>query len=389
MMTGKAAAMALPLAVLLGLGHARADESVAALATVVSDATARAPAEAQARPAVRAGFGIQYWGEDYSADGLAAAPHCALIIEASLVGADTGPAFRERLFSATEVDRIRHQGARPTYAYLNLAELAVERDYWTAAFGAGAAPPADEADVPAWYAGKTAAGEPLAAYWTPEWEALLRARIDALLARGFDGVFLDDVLHYYTWSTQPMTAALAGLPGAPKTLQDFAREMMALVLRLGHYARVEAPAARPGFALLVNGGAYIGWDAAGANATQRPPLFADYLEAIDGIAIESALGESPEQATLDELIASFAARGVPVLTIDFASRNQGLSPDELRALVRAQTAESAFLPYVADDERFARLDPPLLPDAQAGLTAAGQGCPPPAPSEAAPEPAPR
>lgn len=381
--------MALPLAVLLGLGDARADESVAALATVVSDAIAGVPAEAADRPPVRAGFGIQYWGEDYSADGLAAAPHCALILEASLVGADTGPKFRERLFSAAEVDRIRHGGARPAYAYLNLAELAVERDYWTAAFGAGAPPPADEAEVPVWYAGKSAADEPLAAYWTPEWEALLRARIDALLARGFDGVFLDDVLHYYTWSTEPMAGTLAGRPGAPETLQDFAREMMALVVRLGRYARVEAPAARPGFVLLVNGGAYIGWDAAGPKAEERPPLFTDYLEAIDGIAIESALGESPEQATLDELGASFVARGVPVLTIDFASRNQGLSPDELRALVRQQTAEAAFLPYVADDERFARLDPPLLPEGQAGLTAAAQGCLPPAPPEAAPEPAPR
>jgi uncharacterized protein (TIGR01370 family) len=269
--------MAMAGAILLGCAGAlgareRASFALAALAATPAAGEAgsgavAAPARAypgRAARAPRAGFGVQYWGEDYTAAGLAAAPHCALILEASFRGADDGPGFAEARFDAAEVAQIRRDGARPAYAYLNLAELAPHRDYWTAAFGPRGAPPAPGAPAPDWFGGYSAAGEPLAAYWTEAWAEVLEAQIDALAALGYDGVFLDDLLHYYTWA-DPGTQAVAALPAGPEGpwgLADHAEAMMQLVLRLAARARTEGPAARPDFAVLVNGGPFIGWDAA-------------------------------------------------------------------------------------------------------------------------------
>ncbi len=328
-------------------------------------APVRLPGRAARAP--RAGFGIQYWGDDYSAKALAAAPHATLIVEASLAGAE-GPGVPERRFTAAEVAEIRHKGARPVYAYLNVGELEPNRDYWVAAYGDKADPGAPGAASPAWYAGPGPSGERLAAFWTEEWAAVLERRIDAFLARGYDGVFLDDVLHYYTWSMPGVAvpARLAAREGAPVHPGDFAAAMQALVIRLAVHARETAALHDRGFALIVNGGAFIGWDAAttGSTAPTAPhPAFPAYLAAIDGIAIESALGDPGQQGTVDALRTGFAAHGVPVLAIDYLSRHPGADPAGFRREIADRAGANGFLPYVADDESFARLDPPLVPPA--------------------------
>jgi uncharacterized protein (TIGR01370 family) len=330
---------------------------------------ARVPGRSGRAP--RAGFGIQYWGEGYTAGALAKAPHAALIIEASVMGADAGEG--ERLFTAAEVARIRRDGERPVYAYLNVGELEPNRDYWVEAFGGEPDPGAPGEASPAWYAGRSPSGERIAAFWTPEWAAVLERRIDAFLARGYDGIFLDDVLHYYTWSMPGVVvpARLAAREGAPKRAGDFAAAMIALVLRLAAYAREGAALHDRDFAVLVNGGAFIGWDAAtegDAAPTAQHRDFATYLGAIDGIAIESALGEPAQQATVDALRHGFGMHGIPVMAIDYLSRHPGADPAGFRAEIAERARSVGFLPYVADDERFARLDPPLLPPGPAAPT---------------------
>ncbi|MFO1144214.1 MAG: endo alpha-1,4 polygalactosaminidase [Amaricoccus sp.] len=392
MLTRRSAIAAVPLA-LLALavrvsGSSRGEPPLAPDRGDAADHSApRDPAHAPPPPqapgrvshAPRSGFGIQYWGDRYTAAGLADAPHCALIIEASLAGAES-PTGRERLFTADEVARIRRGGERPVYAYLNVAELEPNRDYWVARFGTAADPGAPDASSPAWYAGTGPSGEWLAAYWTPEWAAILERRIDAFLARGYDGVFLDDVLHYYTWSS-PGVAVPTHAP-APKRSGDFAAAMMALVRKLGHYARLEAVLRNPGFVVVVNGGAFIGWDAAtGDIAPTAPhPAFANYLASIDGIAIESVLGDEGQQATLDALRQGFASHGIPVLTIDYLSRQADADYAAFTARMAERAAALGFLPYVAANESFSRLDPPVLPSGT--LTPAGSWCARPAPAPA-------
>jgi hypothetical protein len=143
--------------------------------------------------------------------------------------------------------------------------------------------------------------------------------------------------------------------------------MMALVLQVAMYARHDAPLARPDFALIVNGGAYIGWDAASQTGASeaRDPLFDRYVDALNAITMESALGTSPDCATVKALQQNYVAMGVSVLSIDFHSRHPLVPIDRFRAQI-AQLANSfGFFPYVAADELFNRLDPPILPKAAA------------------------
>jgi uncharacterized protein (TIGR01370 family) len=319
--------------------------------------------EAQVRPELHMeGFGIQYWGDAYTAEGLAAAPHCALIIEASVLGADHGPEFREIRFTRDEVRRIGNCGERPVLAYLNVAELAPYRDFWVEAFGRDDDPAdVDPDDLPPWYGLRNARGELLAAYWRPEWEAILRRQIDGFLESGFGGVFLDDVLAYYFWP-DTLDPRLSGMSDTPVDRAGFARSMMALVSRLGRYARLEAGNARPDFTIVVNGGAYIGWDAASTDgpAVARHAEFDAYVSAIDGIAMESMFGTEVDVATVAALRENYVSAGLPVLTIDYNSRHPEIPSEDFRAMVGAQATEQGFVPYVSGDETFSRLDPPIL-----------------------------
>jgi endo-alpha-1,4-polygalactosaminidase (GH114 family) len=199
-------------------------------------------------------------------------------------------------------------------------------------------------------------------------------------------MFLDDVLQYYAWSDNrhAVPPNLAARAGAPRRLADFAREMMALVVRLGTYARSEAPHARRDFAVLVNGGVYIGWDAASGKGapTTWHPLFDTYLTAIDAIAIESVLASPDQTTTIAELQNTFAHRGVPVLTIDYLSRHPQASAKSIRDQISRQARSLGFRPYIAHDERFAELDPPLLTDARVSATVPATACSRTAPAAA-------
>lgn len=323
------------------------------------------------------GFGIQYWGENYNAKFLGATPHRALIIEASVRGADLGPQFREELFSAEDLSVIRCSGKRAVFAYLNLSELVAYRNYWVDAFGATGLPVEELASTgqasPAWYGGINKEGEHLAAFWTPEWLEILERQIDAFLERGFDGVFMDDVLHYYTWvhdmNLKPHEDS--GSKEMPRSLPEFASAMMTLVLQITKYARHDAPLARSDFAVIVNGGVFIGWDAASeSGAPEAPaPLFGEYVEALDAIAMESVLGVPTDWTTVEALQQSYAAGGVPVLSIDFHSRHPLVPLDEFRAQIAQLASTLGFISYVAENEAFDRLYPPILPETHLPATA--------------------
>jgi uncharacterized protein (TIGR01370 family) len=216
-------------------------------------------------------------------------------------------------------------------------------------------------------------GEHLAAFWTPEWREVLRRQIDAFLERGYDGVFLDDVLHYYSWADHVRSGHPQGgdRTKMPQNLPEFAQDMMALVIEIGTYARHDAPSARPDFALIVNGGAYIGWDAAShVSAPEAPaPLFNDYVKTLDAIAMENALGTPTDWATIRALQQNYAATGVAVLSIDFHSRHPLVPIDEFRSCIAGLASTLGFMPYVAADELFNRLDPPILWEAGTAATA--------------------
>lgn len=306
-----------------------------------------------AAAALQNGFGVQYWGQDYTAAGLAAAPHGLLIIEATQLGAGHSATGQEVFFTRDDIQTMRHQGKRPVLAYLNLSEIEVYRDYWVRVTDDPAHPPHQS-----WIGPRSASAEHLAQYWTPEWEAILAERVDLLMAMGFDGLFFDDVLHYYSYATEGAVDWTGVEPSdAPDDAAGFARAMLTLVEQLAARSRIY----NPDSIIVANGGAFIGQDAMQDDLDQEgAAAFASYLDAIDAIMMEEVFDSEMRQPTIDVLKEEFATEGAAVLVVDFATSFPGRNPLLLRASLARTAAANGFTFYLADDTTFDRLYPPIV-----------------------------
>jgi uncharacterized protein (TIGR01370 family) len=294
------------------------------------------------------GFGIQYWGDLYTARELAAAPHGMLVVEAARASGAASPDRRESWFSAEDVAHMRRGGQRPVLAYLNVSNIETYRDYWLEAIGQGGT-------LPIWYAGDTADGQKLAAFWTDEWQRIVAARLDRMLTLGFDGVMLDDVLQYHSWAVGNVRRRVdVVFPGEPTGASGYARAMITLVRKL----RSRADVRRCGTAIVVNNGVFIGRDADPDEGADPWATFKAYREAIDGIMIESVMAARQEVA-LQALEEDYVRFGVPVLGVEFLSFFPNLSRAEVAAEITARTDRLGFSPYLAPDPLFNRLEPPL------------------------------
>ena len=298
--------------------------------------------------ALQAGFGVQYWGQEYSAATLAQAPHGLLVIEAAKVGAHHTVDGTELFFSPEEISLINHGGKRPVIGYLNVAEIEEYRLYHARSAGE---------EARRWMGPKSVGGEQLAAYWRPEWRDILFERVDTLMALGLDGLFLDDVLHYYTHAVGE-TVVSPDYDGAdaPQGAPANARAMMALVEELAARARET----RCDAVIVVNNGAFIGRDAGPEPAgTEGAGAFDHYLAATSAILAESVFDTNNRQPTIDALTEDFLDRGVQVMSIDFRTHFTGKSGDSYRELVARRADQAGFVAYVADDEVFDRLYRPI------------------------------
>jgi uncharacterized protein (TIGR01370 family) len=261
--------------------------------------------------------------------------------------------------------RISNGGQRPVLGYLNLAKIEPYRDYWVKSLAKAGHPKTLGPQDARWIGPSLGADGTLARYWTPEWEAILKDRVDHLLAQGVTGLFLDDALQYYTYF-QGVAARRAGFSGSdgPASVADFARAMMQLVITVADHARAKAC----GTLIVVNNGVFIGRDAGkGPASLPSSEVFARYRAALDGILIESVFAAGGDALAIAALQEDFASDGVPVLTIDFADA-AALPADTLRADIRHRAAALGFAPYVVDDATFNSLYPamPVGPAEPAG-----------------------
>ena len=309
------------------------------------------------RRALDGGFGVQYWGEGYSAEGLAVQPHGLLIIEAAKLGAQYSDTGQEVFFTPEELTRISQDGARPVLGYLNVGEIETYRDYWIDAFGAeGAAMPDPH---PVWFGPHHGPDDLLAAYWVREWGDLLLARVDRLMQSGADGVFLDDVLQYFTHTDVTGLDWPGGVrPDGPRTAPELARAMMHLVTRIASRVRVWDCDAL----VVVNNAAFIGRDAAeAAEADGSTPIFDAYRAAIDGIMAENALVSAEHATTRTVLTEDYLDVGLPVMTLDVMPDHGEEDFDGRRQVLASRAREAGFAPYLVEDATFNRLAAPVVP----------------------------
>jgi uncharacterized protein (TIGR01370 family) len=294
-------------------------------------------------------FGIQYWGLNYSAEHLARAPHDLLIVEASKLGRSSSATGVEIFFTTDEILTMRQGGKRPVVAYLNLAEIEPDRDY---CIGTDLT-----RNLPSWFGGHSTSGEVLAAFWTPEWQSILTAITARLMGLGFDGLFLDDAMHYYTWMQKAANrdADFARVTPAAQPTEFFPAEMMELVIRLTAQVRAQNDAGL----IIVNNAIYVGSDAVQpAFGPRYSPIFDRYRSCLDAVLIESAMRTSASNDVVKTLQDDFLARGVPVLTVDYPPVGEAHTPASFLARTARRSRKAGFIPYVSQDHKFDRLCAP-------------------------------
>lgn len=323
------------------LGHAGSAVAAAEACPAAKGPHAAMPAQpgetsrARLAEALRGGYGVQYWGEDYTAERLAAAPHGLLIIE--LTFGDTGGPGGEIRFSREEVDRIRRGGERPVLAYLNVAEIETYRDYHREA----------DPGAPRWWTTTSDHGEVLAAFWSPAWHEALGRRVDEMMALGVDGIFLDDAMHYFSMADLSADPDFDPARDQPEGFQGHATEMMSLVSDLARRARSHVDDA----IVVVNNAAFIGRDAGPENSR----AFDLYRDQVDGLLVENALGPDGHPDTVTALSEDFLSHGIRVLSLDVTADDPAGLAERSRAL--------GFCPYVPADDVFNRLYPPAVREA--------------------------
>lgn len=304
------------------------------------------------RGALTEGFGVQYWGDDFTAEELERADHGLLIVEATRLGAAESPDGRERFFGREEVRQMSRNGRRPVLAYLDLTEIEFYRDYWVRHVERLSSP--DAAFEAPWIGPRTADDELLALYWTPEWNRILQERVARLMALGFDGIMFDDALHYYSFQSGEGLRWNGAAAEPPKG--GHAMALMTLMLRLTRAMRADNPSA----IAVVNNGVFVARDAAAAAGCRRAdPVFDRYAAALDGVLVESLFAPGAGQDARDAVHEDFGARGVSVLTIDYLSAFPRLPDRVMRAMLSWRAAGFGFCPYVVADGAFDRLSPPL------------------------------
>jgi cysteinyl-tRNA synthetase len=168
-------------------------------------------------------------------------------------------------------------------------------------------------------------GDYVAAYWKPEWKALVLRRVDAAIARGFDGVYLDWVLAFEY---------------VPFYGRDGRGDMKQLIREVARHGRKE----KPGFLVLMQNGVEI-----------LPAL----RDSVDGYVQEcvsfrgeaNAEWDAPDAAdipipakgdwsTETMLKRLRAIEGVPLFTIDYATKPENI------ALVQKRAKGVGAVPFV-------------------------------------------
>jgi cysteinyl-tRNA synthetase len=141
----------------------------------------------------------------------------------------------------TDLDTIRSgKAGRKVVAYLSIGEAEDYRSYWQSDWVSNGK---RTAAAPAWLGIENPEwkGNYQVKYWSAEWQKLMLATIDDVMARGFDGVYLDIVDGFQTYE-QGADGYLDDRMN-PETKQTYRRDMVDWVKAIAARARAKDPAA--------------------------------------------------------------------------------------------------------------------------------------------------
>lgn len=232
-----------------------------------------------------------------------------------------------RAFTRQEIVALQRSpgGPKRVLAYLSIGEAETYRFYWNPRWDDEPPFGVPDDDAPAWLdlENPNWEGNYKVRYWDPAWQAIIfgspESYLDKILARGYDGVYLDLVDAYWYYQQRGRASA--------------AREMVEFVVSLASYARSR----RPGFAIFAQ------------NAEDLAAEFPEYLAVLTGVGREDIYygyeGDdlpTPPEATawIEQHLDPFRAAGKLVLTIDYAVTPAHI--DDAYARARAK----GYVPFV-------------------------------------------
>ncbi|MEM7547618.1 MAG: endo alpha-1,4 polygalactosaminidase [Pseudomonadota bacterium] len=165
--------------------------------------------------------------------------------------------------SAEQVGDLQTSQDKLLYAYTSIGEAESYRDYWEDSW---------TITPPDYVLGENAnwEGNFRVEFWDTDWQAIIYGRIDELLAKGYDGAYLD-IVDGYT-----VDEVIAAYPGSDAELRQ---AMIDFVIGISEYAKAQDP----DFAIVPQNavgllGLTEGGPDSGANTA--------YLDAIDGLGVE-------------------------------------------------------------------------------------------------------
>ena len=285
------------LAMLLAFGNSiSAQSSPASFAYVLqADSLAKSKAEAVAK--------------------LAACDRDWIVLDANFSGDEP---WTEKDLSAIRAGK----SGRKVIAYLSIGEAENYRAYWQSAWRTNA-PAFLLGENPEWK------GNFRVKYWQADWQKIILADVDKIMAAGFDGVYLDIVDGFETFEQDGKNFVDDRVN--PETKQSYRRDMVDWVKAVAARARKTNSAA-----LVIP-----------QNGTQ---LFAhaDFLGAVDAVGVEDLFtnGDKLQKAAdtkyILENLAPLIAAHKPVLDIEYAKRK------ELRSQAKEQAAQHGLVGLVTD-----------------------------------------
>jgi cysteinyl-tRNA synthetase len=248
-----------------------------------------------------------YWLDNPDLKQLGASPFDLLVIDSSADGSAA------RAFTAQQIAALRRTAPqRRVVAYLSIGQAESYRGYWQHGWRPGS---------PDWLGAQDSAwpGNYWVQYWQPAWQALIYRYLDAIIAAGFDGVYLDRVDAY-----QESYAA------------GHEQDMVRFVADLARYARAHSSQGE-GFGIIVQ------------NAEELAGNHPDYIRLVTGIAREEVYVRATDvptsqaaRAQAESYLDLFRQSGKLVLTVDYASR-----PELICSAYRLARAKG-YVPYVTD-----------------------------------------
>ena len=215
-------------------------------------------------------------------------------------------------------------------AYLSIGEAEDYRPYWRTEWGTRRKL---TAGAPAWLGSENPEwkGNYRVKYWQADWQRLILASVDDVMARGFDGVYLDIVDGFETYE-QSGNEWIADRIN-PETHQSYRRDMVDWVKAIAARARAKNPAA---LVIPQNGSQLL--------------VHADFLETLSAIGIEDlfTLGDKPQPAADTREVLGYLRKMADakktVLLIEYPRRR------ELRETTKQRARENGFTWLLTDRE---------------------------------------